>query len=97
MSRVHNIAEIMRRTGLSREALFRLREAGVIDSVDSSPLGRPLFGPRIYSRIERAEQLRELGMAIDEIRQVMADTLEARQSAPSPGGGKEEVMESVNR
>ena len=71
MTRVHNIAEIMRRTGLSREALGRLRKARIIEPADASPLGRPLFHSGAYARIERAEQLRELGMSLGEIRRLI--------------------------
>ena len=69
MTHLHNVSEIMRRTSLSREAVFRLRAAGIIEPVNASPLGRPLFAARAYARIERAEQLQELGMTIDEVRQ----------------------------
>ena len=67
----HNIPEIIRRTGLSREAICRMRAAKIIQSVDVSPLGRPLFPSNTYARIERAEQLRELGMTIAEIQQTI--------------------------
>lgn len=71
-ARVHNIPEIMRRTGLSREGICRLRAVGIIVPVGVSPLGRPLFPTSAYARIERAEQLRELGMTVSEIQQAIA-------------------------
>ncbi len=69
MTHLHNVSEIMRRTGLAREAVFRLRAAGIIEPVYASPLGRPLFAARAYARIERAAQLQALGMTVDEVRQ----------------------------
>ncbi len=92
MTQVHNISEIMRRTGLSRESLCRLRQASVIEQVGSSPLGRPLFPSCTYGRIERAEQLRELGMSLDQVSQTLSlDPDAARQVLAERAGAAQQA------
>jgi DNA-binding transcriptional MerR regulator len=78
---LHNTAEIMRRTGMPRETLFRFREAGLIAPVEYSPLGRPLYPSAVYGQIERIEELRVLGMNLQEVRDVFAREEESAVAA----------------
>ncbi len=89
MPRVHNIGELTRRTGVPREVIGRFRRAGLLESVHASPLGRPLFASAAYAQIERIEQLRALGMSLDEVKEVIehdGDAVMASPSSESTGG-----------
>ena len=82
MGRLFNVAQIMRRTGLPRESLCLLRLAGLISPVTTTPLGRMLFGASIFGRIERIEELKSLGMSLEEISEVFSNDTDDLQPMP---------------
>ena len=80
--RLFNIAQVMRRTGLPRESLCLLRLAGLITPVEMTPLGRMLFAANVFGRIERIEELKGLGMSLEEVAEVFANDVDDMQPAP---------------
>ena len=82
MERVHTIAELMRRYSLPRESIYRFWQAGVIEPVRATKMGRVLFSAAAFARIERVDELLALGMNLDEARTIMENEDVERMAVP---------------
>jgi DNA-binding transcriptional MerR regulator len=71
----------MRRTALPRQTLESFRRAELIEPERYSPLGRPLYPSSVYMQIERIEELRVLGMNLDEVKEVFARDVDLEPAA----------------
>lgn len=67
------VGELARRTGLSVRALHHYDEIGLLQPSLRSPAGHRLYGQGDLERLQRIQSLRSMGLALEEIRRLLAD------------------------
>jgi DNA-binding transcriptional MerR regulator len=66
------IGALARRTGLSVRTIRFYADAGVVPAADRTEAGYRLFGPEAVARARLVRTLRELGIGLDAVREVLA-------------------------
>lgn len=65
------IGELARRTGLSVKAIRSYSDRGIVPPADRSPAGYRRYGPEAVARLHLVRTLRELGIGLSAIREVV--------------------------
>lgn len=65
------IGELARRTGLTVKTIRFYSDRGIVAPADRTPAGYRRYGPDAVARLELVRALRELGLGLDVIRQVL--------------------------
>ncbi|MFG3283331.1 MerR family transcriptional regulator [Streptomyces sp. NPDC048111] len=68
---LHSIGDLARRTGLTVKAIRFYADSGIVPPTDRSTAGYRLYGADAVARLELVRTLRELGIGLATIRQVM--------------------------
>ncbi|TNC27976.1 helix-turn-helix domain-containing protein [Amycolatopsis alkalitolerans] len=79
VSRKFTIGELARRTGLPVKTIRFYSDEGLLPPTDRTPAGYRLYDTRSLARLELIRTLRELGVGLDDVAQV----LESRVSVPA--------------
>lgn len=77
------VGELARRTGLSVRTLHYYDEIGLLTPPRRAESGYRLYGDAEIARLQQIASLRQLGFALDEIREILA----------SPGASVQHVIE----
>ncbi len=65
--------EVLDRTGISRQMLYRYITAGLIREQEVTPAGRRLFAPDVIKKIEIIRLVNESGYALRDIKEIFFD------------------------
>lgn len=69
---LHTIGELARLTGLSVKTIRFWSDTGVVPPTDRTPAGYRRYGPDALARLDLVRTLRELGVDLATIQQVLA-------------------------
>ncbi|MCT9075692.1 MerR family transcriptional regulator [Streptomyces fulvoviolaceus] len=70
-STLHSIGELARRTGLTVKTIRFYSDRGIVAPADRTPVGHRRYGPEAVARLAFVRTLRELGLGLDQIRQIL--------------------------
>ncbi|MEU5538375.1 MerR family transcriptional regulator [Streptomyces sp. NPDC020362] len=68
---LYSIGELARRTGLTVKTIRFYSDRGIVMPTDRTPAGYRRYGPQAVARLTLVRTLRELGLGLDVIRQVV--------------------------
>ncbi|MFJ4318952.1 MerR family transcriptional regulator [Streptomyces lavendulae] len=68
---LYSIGELSRRTGLTVKTIRFYSDRGIVPPTDRSPAGYRLYGPDALARLDLVRTLRELGLDLAAVRQVL--------------------------
>ncbi|WP_046503982.1 MerR family transcriptional regulator [Streptomyces odonnellii] len=68
---LYSIGELARRTGVTVKTIRFYADCGIVPPVDRSPAGHRLYGDDAVARLDLVRTLRDLGLGLTAIRQVM--------------------------
>ncbi|MER7756002.1 MerR family transcriptional regulator [Kitasatospora sp. NPDC097643] len=80
---LHTIGELARRTGLTVKTVRFYSDQGIVSPADRNPAGHRRYGADAVARLELVRSLRELGLGLPAIRQVLARELALPELAAS--------------
>lgn len=67
----YSIGELARRTGLTVKTIRFYSDRGIVAPADRTPVGHRRYGPEAVARLAFVRTLRELGLGLDAIRQIL--------------------------
>ncbi|MER7673061.1 MerR family transcriptional regulator [Kitasatospora sp. NPDC096128] len=68
---LHTIGELARRTGLTVKTVRFYSDQGIVSPADRTPAGHRRYGADAVARLDLVRTLRELGLGLPEVRQVL--------------------------
>ena len=68
--KLYKTGEVLKRTGLSREAFYRYLNIGLIKEHSRTPGGHNLFDESVFARIELIRQFNRSGYPLRDIREI---------------------------
>ncbi|MBO1418584.1 MerR family transcriptional regulator [Streptomyces sp. FH025] len=86
---LHSIGELARRTGLTVKTVRFYSDQGIVSPADRNPAGHRRYGADAVARLDLVRTLRELGLGLPEIRQV----LERELTLPEVAAAHAEALE----
>ncbi|MFI8265070.1 MerR family transcriptional regulator [Streptomyces sp. NPDC085665] len=69
--KLYSIGELSRRTGLTVKTIRFYSDLGIVPPTGRSPAGYRLYGPHALARLDLARTLRELGIDLSTVREVL--------------------------
>ena len=67
--------EVLEKTGISRQMLYRYITAGLIREEKVTPTGRRVFAPDVIKKIALIRRVNESGYALRDIKDIFSDRL----------------------
>jgi len=71
--------EVLERTGISRQVLYRYMQMDLVVPASTTESGRNQFSPRVFRIIELIERLKERGYTLRDIRDIVGERFAAAQ------------------
>jgi DNA-binding transcriptional MerR regulator len=84
MEKLYKTGEVLKRTGLSREAFYRHLTMGLVKPARTTPGGQNLFGESVFRHIELIQSLNASGYTLRDIK----DTYFKDERLDAAPGGK---------
>ncbi len=81
VGRTFTIGELARRTGLPVKTIRFYSDEGLLPPTDRTPSGYRLYDTRSLARLELIRTLRELGLGLDDVAQVLGSRVSVPQLA----------------
>ena len=79
--------EILERTGISRQVLYRYMQLDLIVPASTSASGRNHFSPKVFIILELIERLKERGYTLRDIKDIVGKKMAMLQREGETGGG----------
>ena len=68
-------AEVLRRSEISRQVLYRYIQMELVTPVETTDTGRQLFSERVFKQIAMIQRLNNSGYTLRDIREIFAERL----------------------
>ena len=87
--------EILERTGISRQVLYRYMQLDLIVPASTSASGRNHFSPKVFVILELIERLKERGYTLRDIKDIVGKKMATVQKEKAAGEAESEDGEDA--
>lgn len=95
--KLYRVGEIVRRTHLSRQTLYRYRAVGLIRETQWTEGGYTLYDEAVFERLDQVQELKRKGYSLSEIRDLLTKGHRNSPSRARAGSGLYRVEDVVRQ